>query len=533
MRLDKLQLVLKPRSYWQAIDLGLKVSRHYYWHLFTLSLLLTSLVLLLTLSLSQSILISALLIFWFKPLIERPLLFYISRAIFAEDITPRDVLLQIKAVLRPQWLASYSWRRISLSRSFNDPVVLLEGLEGEQRQRRLQLLSRINDGAFWLTFLCFSCEILLYLGLALLPAMILPDAVLEWITRLVSQQLAEDQLYPFYLLLCYSLSVALVAPFYSVCGFVLYLNRRTSLEAWHLELGFRRLAQRFASQAGRSTAILLASLSLLLAPALQPRALADEPAPTPTPTPTPQQLAAETSDDALTDTVDDEIDHDLRYPLMQNPQAQEIRQQLDQLLDSDTFGEHYQDKQYDIDWDLDWDWELGEDEIDSDEAAAWLQAIESMLGYLKLSIIIMLVALLGWVLLKYRPWRYFTGFSQPLSAQPDQVLGFDVKHNNLPDQVLDQIRCHIDQGERREALSLMFRCHLSKAIRIDQVPFKRSSTEEECLRLMQQHCPAAEAQSFARLAYCWQQLAYAHQPLALSQLQALFNDWQPFVEEHV
>ncbi len=38
-------------------------------------------------------------------------------------------------------------------------------------------------------------------------------------------------------------------PVYVACGFSLYLNRRTVLEAWDLELVFRRLRQRLSDVA--------------------------------------------------------------------------------------------------------------------------------------------------------------------------------------------------------------------------------------------------------------------------------------------
>ncbi|MCU7958847.1 MAG: hypothetical protein KZQ58_02400 [gamma proteobacterium symbiont of Bathyaustriella thionipta] len=43
---------------------------------------------------------------------------------------------------------------------------------------------------------------------------------------------------------CYQAAVFLLEPFYVAAGFSLYLNRRTLLEAWDLELAFRKMSQR-------------------------------------------------------------------------------------------------------------------------------------------------------------------------------------------------------------------------------------------------------------------------------------------------
>ena len=58
----------------------------------------------------------------------------------------------------------------------------------------------------------------------------------------------------------YALVLVVWEPIYVACGFSLYLNRRTALEAWDIELVFRRLRQRLSSSA---LALLLAVCLLL------------------------------------------------------------------------------------------------------------------------------------------------------------------------------------------------------------------------------------------------------------------------------
>ena len=47
---------------------------------------------------------------------------------------------------------------------------------------------------------------------------------------------------------------AIVEPLYVAGGFSLYLNRRTVLEGWDIEIAFRRMARRLFEQSGSKAA---------------------------------------------------------------------------------------------------------------------------------------------------------------------------------------------------------------------------------------------------------------------------------------
>ena len=61
----------------------------------------------------------------------------------------------------------------------------------------------------------------------------------------------------------YALVLVVWEPIYVACGFSLYLNRRTVLEAWDIELVFRRMRQRLIS----ASSVLLIAVMLLMSPA--------------------------------------------------------------------------------------------------------------------------------------------------------------------------------------------------------------------------------------------------------------------------
>ena len=151
------------------------------------------------------------------------------------------------ALLKPQLLASLTWRRLSLTRSFDLPVQQLEGLAGAQRQQRLVTLGQNYTRApTWLTIIGLHIEMALWLGLVTLLYLLIPAQLqTDWSWAKLIAVSQSDWLWAEHLSnLLYVLVLVIWEPIYVACGFTLYLNRRTVLEAWDLELAFRNLAQR-------------------------------------------------------------------------------------------------------------------------------------------------------------------------------------------------------------------------------------------------------------------------------------------------
>lgn len=97
--------------------------------------------------------------------------------------------------------------------------------------------------------------------------LLIPDVVALEFGDLLDDGSAWGQLWLNIIGFC---GMSLVEPCYVAAGFALYLNRRTGLEAWDLELGFRQMAARWAGP-GRTVArlaVLVVGLSLLTAPGM-------------------------------------------------------------------------------------------------------------------------------------------------------------------------------------------------------------------------------------------------------------------------
>src|SRR5690606_10900865 len=266
MRLTDASVAIRPRSAWEAIDLGVLLARRHAgllmasWAIVTLPLFA-----LLTAVLWQYPSIVALLFWWLKPAWERLPLHILSRALFGDVPTLKESLRALPRLLKPQLIASLTWRRLSPTRSFDLPVLQLEGLGGEARSKRLTVLGqRHAGGAAWLTILGVHLEMLLWLGLATLIWALVPQQVelqLDWKTLIEAS--SGKWLWLEHLSnLLYALVLVFWEPIYVACGFTLYLNRRPDLEAWDVELTFRRLRQRLL---GSAYALLLACAALTLA----------------------------------------------------------------------------------------------------------------------------------------------------------------------------------------------------------------------------------------------------------------------------
>ena len=257
MRPDALTVKTRARAHWEATDLGLALvqahrkSLYAAWFAVLLPVALSALTLAyLSNHDGNTNLYSMWLLWWLKPLYDRVLLHVMSRAVFGETVTWRDALRAIPGLLRHSGLfRALTWSRFSPQRSFRLPIWQLEGVTGDKRGHRIRALK--SSGAIGLTFVCYTFEIILFLGLVGLLLMLLPPGSVP--SRLDSLSdffdgnkipLWFEAAYIFVFLLVYTI----IEPFYVAAGFMLYLNRRTELEGWDIELGFRTLATRLEAR---------------------------------------------------------------------------------------------------------------------------------------------------------------------------------------------------------------------------------------------------------------------------------------------
>ncbi|WP_434560347.1 DUF4129 domain-containing protein [Pseudomonas sp. R1-6] len=502
MRLSDVTVAIRPRTTWEAMDLGVLMTQQHRrllmasWAIVTLPVYA-----LLTLLLWDSPSLVVFIFWWLKPAFERLPLYILSKALFGETPTLKQALRQWPTLLKPQLLASLTWRRLSLSRSFLMPVVQLEGLAGEAREQRLRVLLQRNGGAAqWLTILGVHLETVLWFGLMALFYLFVPQQVeLEWDWQTLIAVAEHDWLWLEHLLnVLYPLLLIVWEPIYVACGFSLYLNRRTLLEAWDIELVFRRLRQRLGTVAPA-----LALLALTLLP-LAPPAWADDNSNAPQ---SPRLLNQPVTSQASRERIKAILD----APPFKNPET----------VTRYRFGKE------------------ATESAETDEAPGWLKSMfnwsakrfETIAALIQALLWATLVGAIVWLAWHYRERLKALANYRPtkrLPAErpaPARMFGLDIREESLPNDVAASAE-QLWSDAPREALGLLYRALLSRLHHEFNMPLKPADTEGQVLQRVEQlqHEPLM---AFSRhLTLHWQNIAYGHRPPPAHLQQQLCNGWR-------
>ncbi len=238
MKAEQLQLALRPRPAFEAVDLGVRMTQR---NLPSLVRAFVPMAVLLVVACGATVEVApwlpSTLLWWFKPWLDRTLLHIYARQAFGEETGFNDAW---EARRKAPWLpmlALLSVWRLSFWRAYSMPVTQLEGQTGAARRQRVKAIVRSQRGAAMMTQSTFSwIELFVMIGLlSLLPWMTpgLRNAdAMHW---LFSETVpATCVLYA-----GHALAVLFVEPFFVASGFAMYLNRRVELEAWDVEQELR------------------------------------------------------------------------------------------------------------------------------------------------------------------------------------------------------------------------------------------------------------------------------------------------------
>jgi hypothetical protein len=138
-----------------------------------------------------------------------------------------------------QLLFTWTVRRLSLWRSFTQPVYQLEGLSIGMAGARVRQIRQRNMGSALMITNAFSLsETALMLAVVSLVFWLAPSGRTPGALELLSGGLPG--FLSVTLAVAYAIAVVFLEPFYVGAGFAMYLNRRAELEAWDIEQEFRR-----------------------------------------------------------------------------------------------------------------------------------------------------------------------------------------------------------------------------------------------------------------------------------------------------
>ena len=524
MRLEDMAITLRPRTAAEAIDLGYAMTQAWWRAVFAAwCAVYIPAAIIVNLLCWQVPAVSVFVLWWLKPAFDRVVLNVLSGATFGATPTLGQTL---RALPRLWWknglFAALTYARFDFARSFNLPVTQLEGSRGKIARQRRRILGRDGRGAaVWLTIFSANIEITLIASCYFLVNLFSPGEPafqLSWQMFFNPEISKGMQLFGNAVNV---LAVSILEPFYVAAGFAIYLNCRTAIEGWDVELAFKRFTARVevargtaATSAVKLAASLLLGLAMLMATVSMPDAAA-------------QVLSV---DDGAADKISagegngDAASEAIALSFTPDTGA---RKTAMKVLAAPEFG-HNRDG-----WKVRYigpSW--GEREPAKPRKWDWLEALVKFFAesirVLAWVAVALVVAGLLYLLARYvsiSGWR-----RDAKVTPPDMLFGLDVRPGSLPDDLPAAVRALLARGEIRAAVGLLYRGALVSLIQDGRIEISRSDTEGECVSRVRtayaSHADElAKAQYFEVLVQQWQRVAYARVVADSAEIEPLVDDW--------
>ncbi len=517
MQLDQLSVVLRQRNPWEAIDLGFAMVREWWWNAYA-----AWLAVFVPLAVAACLLLppvwAFVLIWWLNPATERVVLHVVASAVFGSPPRLRDTLRSFFSYARNGLIRSLLPPfRLSPTRSFDLPVRQLENARGRTaRLRSRQLHRRVVNQASWLTIVCMLFEAVVFFSLVGLYDLLLPAATQDSFSPFEVFQATPNHARDYMVTALFLISIAVIEPLYVAGGFALYLNRRTALEGWDLEVQLRRIAQRTDQRqdsdvvSTRPAVVVAVTLAISIAAVLA------------MPGPSPAQDVSPPSRDAQAPQIPD-ASSPAQTARPAVPVRSEAKRQVLEVLKEPQFQQ--------------FETQTLIEPLQKKNAEDKTQWDTSGVGpFMRLIAKILRVAvwvLLGAVLLYALYWvlRRLNWIQAPERSQwtpPETLFGLDVRPESLPQDVAAAAAQLARAGNIVGALSLLYRGTLAALLHRDQIELVSGDTEVDCLVKTRSQLTAQSYAYLSRLLSVWQAAAYAHRLPAQLEVEQLASEWPTF-----
>ena len=357
-------------------------------------------------------------------------------------------------------------------------VVDLVGLRGKDYEQRVRLLLRRGDAtvvalAMWRIGLTFWLAASIFgTGLLFLPSQTADE---WWVALAVWSDggwLELPATLGWSITISFLLSMSLVDVFSTGAGFGIYVNHRTWIEGWDVELALRRLANRLR---GTTAAVFTAVCVWLAAPAAEAAA-------------PPKEMIESVK------SHEDFIVHKVEVPQRKPSKS-------------------------------------GSSSSSSSSGGGDLSFVGLLAEVLVYLVVGAAIGFLLWLLWRYRHVFNRKGFSESdkRSRAPARVvMGMDVAPESLPMDIPTAAMELWRVGRRQEALGLLYRGSISRLIAGNGVEIAESDTESDCMRRVAAEA-APHAGYFSGLTEAWMRLAYGRTAPADEAMANLCASW-PFRE---
>ncbi|MEM7010126.1 MAG: DUF4129 domain-containing protein [Verrucomicrobiota bacterium] len=500
MKLEDITAEIRPRSNLEAADLGWALGRVHFWKMFGAWALTVWPIWALIIGLLWHKPVLALLIIWLlKPFCERIPLFILSRELFGASPTLGQILKATPRCFFGSWFRIFFVSHFSPFRSLTMPIADLENLSGSAYFRRATVISNHSGGTAWWTQV--ACTMFIHiiwfsiytLVMFLMPSQYQPEVGHQWQEMWLRIDeffrgilLGEIRIFsPSVIWLCiggYLVALTVILPFYAASGFALYLNARSHIEGWDIELTLRRMSNRIQGIAAPAAAI--AAVLLILSPGSQ------------------QLQAQESSPEGAIESVLEHPDFEVhtRHILVQEPKESRAN-------NSKSSGPAPS-----------WGGGLGGSNIFTG-ASSGMSALFWIVTLGGLGLIILCIV---YLIVKKVSDR------EPEKAKARTVMGMNVTKESLPPDIISAARSLWKDGKIQESIGLLYRAAISDLID-REVPIEESDTEVECVWRARRAKLGEEKISnyFRKLTETWVRTAYGKENPGESEMNDLCETW-PF-----
>jgi hypothetical protein len=468
MRLDEVTAEIRPRGDWEAVDLGFAMVRRDFWRCLTvwwLAMLVPTAVACVLLWDHPFWLL--IVFWWLKPAGSRMVLFEISRRLFGEQPPWRAVRRELPRVWTRRFFHRFVWARFSPWFSLTMPVEDLEGLRGAAYRQRCRLLVRRGESPIMWIYLVSQAGAV-WFGIAILGLvmMFIPEGQDgAWQMALEMWEPATLSAMPLLVarvtVACTMLALMLADLFATGAGFGLYINNRTWLEGWDVELAFRRLAQRLGKVA-------VVVLSLLV------------------------------------------LGGTLRGQETESP-----AERIEQVKAAKDFTVHTVTEQVPVE----------KKSVEFGLPGELMQLLMQIFGVAAVVCLVGFIGHVIWknrhALLLGRRGPKVVGNMPPARV----VMGMTVTPESLPGDVPSAVWALWQQGRKQEAMGLLYRGTISRVMETGRVEILESDTEGDCLRRVQGAGEVAHPGYFQGITNVWMRLAYAGTSPPDAEVEALCKQW--------
>lgn len=518
MKLQEIAANIRLRGTWEAIDMGFSMVQTWWKAIYIPLAILTFFIaaILFFIIPEDYFWVTGLIFWWLKPLYDRLVLHIISHKLFNEELTSWQALKAIPSLIwNTGFFQTMTFRRLSMSRGFNLPIWQLEKLRGKQRSERQRVLHMAaHSQAIWLTIALIHIEMILTISLFALIALFMPEHILEKFFRdLLSFSSDYDDGWLDYInYIFYVLVITFIHPFYIAGNFSLYINRRTQLEAWDIELDFKKMAIRLKNLSKSSSAslIIYALLFSITICATPNSAIAED-----------LSATSRSTHNNKTEFIAD---------------SRQVAESSKKIIEEVMLTENLDDKVVTQHWvkkkrnnkKNEFDAKI----IDSSFANFMNEIFRSIALFVSKIIefglwIIIAIAI---ILLFYhrKKWLHLLQNRKKTDDKyeaPEIMFGMDVRKESLPKDIIEESKKQWQKGQHREALSLLYRGALIRLINQENIRLKNSYTEGDVLRSANKQLTTSKQNYLKLLTTQWKLIAYAHRSPEESDMQKLFTHW--------